>query len=286
MKIPDYVSPIVAYRVWRWDGSGLASLMGENWPTGHALTAQCKRVRGVCVGSYNNCHQAPQESCTCGIYAARSLDQLPEIYAAFICGEVYLWGVVVEHELGWRAQYAYPKNLVVPFWMMPVDEKEARYHLEALVAYGVDIFIDDGKEQLPLWKKGSGYEPAGLDYMGKVVSGQVEPDEYLEREGRHEVQSAYGRFLRRHAALQSEILALRHLHQLAVLHKNAPSRPRLQESRGLITSPRRWTPPGSAGPPRLPPPPAVPVHSSWDISRILQCTRHRWPEQWTLAAAT
>ena len=45
MKIPDYVSPIVAYRVWGWDGSGLASLSGESWPTGHALTAQCKRVR-------------------------------------------------------------------------------------------------------------------------------------------------------------------------------------------------------------------------------------------------
>jgi hypothetical protein len=78
-------------------------------------------------------------------------------YASFaIWGEVYLWGVVVEHELGWRAQYAYPKNLVVPFWMMPVDEK-GQSHLEALVAYGVDILIGDGEEQLPLWKKRSGY---------------------------------------------------------------------------------------------------------------------------------
>ena len=371
MNIPDYVSPIVAYRVWRWDGSGLASLIhGESWPTGHALTAQCKRVRGLCVGSNNNGHQAPQESCTCGIYAARSVDQLRGmVYRAFaICGEVYLWGVVVEHKLGWRAQFAYPKNLVVPFGMIPFDEKQARSHLEALVAYGVDIFIDDGKEQLPLWKKGSGYEPAGLDYMAKVVREQVEvsvpvavlkedpsrhvllqngrvvnhsaeivftdvrflvngpdpityqlktpqvkavvfdlrpgnarltshainvvrmarpdistfatdvaifvrvdshirpgaasgigimPDEYLEREGRNDVQSAYERFLRRRA-----------------------------RTKGLIASPRGGTPPGSAGPPRLPPPPAVPVHSSWDISRILQCTRHRWPEQWTLAAAS
>ena len=266
MKIPDYVSPIVAYRVWRWDGSGLASLRGESWPVGHALTAQCKRVRGLCVDSYNNRHQAPQQSCTCGIYAARSLDQLRAFailvremgHAAFaICGEVYLWGVVVEHELGWRAQYAYPKNLVVPFEMMPFDEKEARSHLESLVAYGVDIFIDDGEKQLPLWKKGSGYEPAGLDHMGKVVSGRVEPDEYQEREDTYDVQSAYERFLRRRA-----------------------------RSRRLNTSPKRGTPPRSAGPPRLPPPPAVPVHSFWEITRILQCTRHRWPEQWTLAAAS
>jgi hypothetical protein len=91
---------------------------------------------------------------------------------AYLCGEVYLWGVVVELKLGWRAQFAYPKNLVVPFKVIPVDEMEAKSHLEALVAYGVDIFIDDGKERLPLW--GSGYEPAGLDYMGKFVSEQVE----------------------------------------------------------------------------------------------------------------
>jgi hypothetical protein len=135
VNIPDYVSPIVAYRVWRWDGPGLASLLrGESWPTGHALTAQCNRVPGLCVGSDNNGHQAPKESCTCGIYAARSLDQLREMrYAAlaicgeaYLCGEVYLWGVVVELKLGWRAQFAYPKNLVVPFEMISVDEKEAQ----------------------------------------------------------------------------------------------------------------------------------------------------------------
>ena len=116
MNIPDYVSPIVAYRVWRWDGSGLASLVsGESWPTGHALTAQCKKVR-LWGRSHNKGHQAPQKSCTCGIYAARSLDQLRGIgYAAFaVCGEaylsgeVYLLGVVVEHKFGWRAQFAYP----------------------------------------------------------------------------------------------------------------------------------------------------------------------------------
>ena len=163
-SLPDRIQPPPP-RVWRWDGSGLASLRGESWPTGHALTAQCRRVGGLCAGNYNNCHQAPQESCTCGIYAARRVDQLPEMDAAFICGEVYLWGVVVEHELGWRAQYAYPKNLVVPFWMMPVDEKEAQSHVEALVAYGVDIFIDDGKEQLPLWTKGSGYEQIGRAHV-------------------------------------------------------------------------------------------------------------------------
>jgi len=168
MKIPDYVSPIVAYRVWNWDLAGLTSLNGERWQPGHAMTALCK------LGS--NHHQPPQRWCSCGIYSARSLDQLRDIgYAACaICGEVYLWGTVVEHEFGWRTQFAYPKSLVVPFEMIPVDEREAQSHLQALVAFGVDILIDDGKEYIPLWKKGSGYESAGLDYIRKVASGQVE----------------------------------------------------------------------------------------------------------------
>jgi len=30
-----------------------------------------------------------------------------------ICGEVYLWGTVIEHRSGWRAQFAYPKSFVL-----------------------------------------------------------------------------------------------------------------------------------------------------------------------------
>ena len=31
MTVPDYISPIVGYRVWQWDATGLRSLNGENW---------------------------------------------------------------------------------------------------------------------------------------------------------------------------------------------------------------------------------------------------------------
>jgi len=35
-------------------------------------------------------------------------------YRGGIYGEVYLWGRVVEHPAGWRAQFAYPKTLKLP----------------------------------------------------------------------------------------------------------------------------------------------------------------------------
>jgi len=148
-------------------------------------------------------HQAPQTECTCGIYAVKPaeqlyLEQLDRMSSGGIFGEVYLWGTVVEHELGWRAQFAYPKNLILPFeitrrtgrriWPMIAELRPFEQisgwrragmiaeasHLQALLNYGVDLFIDNRKERIPLWKKGSGFESTGLDYMQKVASGLAE----------------------------------------------------------------------------------------------------------------
>jgi hypothetical protein len=111
MTIPDYVSPIVAYRVWRWDAAGLRSLNGEPWPPGRPLAAGCRAsVRGTMVGrAAHDARESPRPACTCGVYAAKSLDHPRKIgYDRYgIRGEVSLWGPVVEHDLGWRAQYAW-----------------------------------------------------------------------------------------------------------------------------------------------------------------------------------
>ena len=82
-----------------------------------------------------------------------------------IHGEVYLWGTVVEHELGWRAQFAYPKTLFLPPDLIPSDTKEMESHLGALAAYGTDIFIVGHGQSIPLCRKGSGFVAAGLDYL-------------------------------------------------------------------------------------------------------------------------
>jgi hypothetical protein len=48
-------------------------------------------------------------------------------------------GAVVEHEHGWRAQFAYPKTLFLPPDLIPSDTKEMESRLEALAAYSTDI---------------------------------------------------------------------------------------------------------------------------------------------------
>jgi hypothetical protein len=172
MNVPDYISPIIGYRVWKWEHTGLKSLCGERWHPGQSLAARCRAsaVVGPIVGRAEAVHDArdvPQANCTCGVYAAKTFHHLCSVgYAKCgIHGEVYLWGTVVEHELGWRAQFAYPKSLFLPPDLIPSDTKEMESRLEALAAYSTDIFIVGGGQSIPLCRKGSGFDAAGLDYL-------------------------------------------------------------------------------------------------------------------------
>jgi hypothetical protein len=164
MNVPDYISPVVAYRAWQWDATGLKSLCGEPWHPGQPLAATC---RASVRGSAHPVTDAPQIGCTCGIYAAKSRDHLRRAgYAGFgIHGEVCLWGTVVEHELGWRAQYACPKNFFLPLNMLPVSVSVLEPRLNTLAAYGCDIHIIGREGNMPLWIRGSGYEASALELL-------------------------------------------------------------------------------------------------------------------------
>ena len=171
MSVPDYISPIIGWRVWQWDAAGLKSLNGERWSPGKPLAAGCKAASySTIVGRAKAAHDAndaPQSTCTCGVYAAKSLDHLRKIgLDRFgVLGEVKLWGTVVEHELGWRAQFAYPKSLVLPPGMALFSTKEVESRLKTLAAYDIDIFIGGGRGSIRLCRRGSGFDTAGLDYL-------------------------------------------------------------------------------------------------------------------------
>ena len=174
MSIPDYISPIVAYRVWQWDAAGLRSLNGEPWLPGRPLAAGCMAAtRGTIVGraeAVHYAHEPPHSDCTCGVYAARNVEHLRQSgYEQYgIHGEVYLWGTVVEHKLGWRAQFAYPKSLFLPPDAIPFTLTEIDARLKTLIAFGTDIFIVGDHESIRFWKNGSGFDAAGLDYLIKA----------------------------------------------------------------------------------------------------------------------
>jgi hypothetical protein len=164
VSVPDYISPVVGYRAWQWDASGLRSLCGEPWHPGRTLAAGCKfSISGL----VHQVHDAPLMSCTCGIYAAKSqVDLRTAGYTGSgIQGEVLLWGTLVEHELGWRAQYACPKNFFLPLEMLPISLRILQPRLKRLTAYGCDIYIVGSEGNMPLWVGGSGYEASTLDLL-------------------------------------------------------------------------------------------------------------------------
>jgi hypothetical protein len=137
-------------------------------------------ARGTIVGraeAVHYAHEPPHSDCTCGIYATKSIEHLRKTRytQSGIHGEVFLWGTVVEHRLGWRAQYAYPKNLFLSPHALPFTLAGIQARLKALTAYRIDVFIADRKGDIPLSAKDSGFDPTGLDYIIKMSN------EYYDR---------------------------------------------------------------------------------------------------------
>ncbi len=166
--VPDYISPILGYRIWQWDVAGLCSLNGESWRPGKPLEARCK----VCDfalwrghhGAVHCPHSAPLIKCTCGIYAYKSLEHAREYGGerSRIHGQVSLWGTIVEHQQGWRAQYAYPKSFFLPPEAFPLTLMEIEARLPALTSCHCDIFIIQDSAILPSGKRTLGLPPPDL----------------------------------------------------------------------------------------------------------------------------
>ncbi len=91
------------------------------------IEAHCEQYStiGTLVHRKDHSEQpAPHLTCMCGIYAykekPRLLREIRNIYSGLrlVYGEINLWGKVIEHEDGYRAQFGYPKRL----WCTPAIE--------------------------------------------------------------------------------------------------------------------------------------------------------------------
>lgn len=105
-----FIEPVVGWRGWRIAEHGnemrlISVTRGTEWTPRQTMEATCS------LG-----HTPPVPSCSCGIYAAKSLAHLRQIdYQGHgVIGEVALWGEVIEAQLGWRATHAYPRVIYVP----------------------------------------------------------------------------------------------------------------------------------------------------------------------------
>lgn len=104
------IEPIHAWRTWSLEGSRDGAEIrllpiagdGRSWPARSPAAASCAHRRS---------HRPPSLHCTCGLHAMREPDPLRRTRAPAVLGTVALWGRVVEHALGFRAEFGYPQRL-------------------------------------------------------------------------------------------------------------------------------------------------------------------------------
>jgi hypothetical protein len=132
---PLVVGPLRGYRYWHaeWDAGRpvLRSLYHPTtWPTQGPLHATCEKRPGTLVAwlrrwfasPRNETHPAPNGACECGIYALNHFEAieprelLPQVahqgLDVYVLGVVLLWGRVVQHGQGYRAEYGRPLRLL------------------------------------------------------------------------------------------------------------------------------------------------------------------------------
>lgn len=180
-----YVEPFTAFRTWKWTTEGVNSLNGELWTPKVAFEAKClenERKQGMVAAALNDktrafwqkqIHPVPDPGCTCGMYAGIDMQHLIEInyISRGIYGEVWLWGRLYRHTLGWRAQYGYPKFFVVPCKLIPYRFEEAQHRLKTLLEFDVDIYLQPereasvGQKKIPLWIRDYGYSQQGISFL-------------------------------------------------------------------------------------------------------------------------
>lgn len=140
---PVLDQPIIAYRTWMItrDSKSIRSLMDTSdypWPHMKRYEAQCSEL--LSIRTQHSYKLTPFENCSCGIYAFNSIESLINqrrqtggIHVIF--GKVSLWGKVIPHKFGYRAEFAYP-YCFYRFW--PFDYSKPKFDLLA-ASYGVDL---------------------------------------------------------------------------------------------------------------------------------------------------
>jgi hypothetical protein len=121
--------PIVGWRRWNFMYPHFLANLGNDtiYVPREKIEAHCEQYSTIGTLVLRKDHseqQAPHLTCMCGIYAYKEkpilLREIRDSCSGLrlVYGEINLWGKVIEHEDGYRAQFGYPKRL----WCTPAIE--------------------------------------------------------------------------------------------------------------------------------------------------------------------
>jgi hypothetical protein len=128
---PPKTEPLIGWRSWEYSKGTLYSVTRYiAWPKRKPLTVDDP-----------NWHLAADNDPN-GIHAYKLRTRLmsspyAERLGRTIAGSVFLWGMVKEYTEGFRAEFAYPRSLIVPSTLDPIEIMELEYD------YGVKAEFDD-----------------------------------------------------------------------------------------------------------------------------------------------
>jgi hypothetical protein len=214
LGIPDGIEPIVGWRYWRAGEGWLCSLNKfKTWPAGGPLRARCSLAMDH--------GPVPGEQCGCGIYAALDLDTLkqlvqPDLESPLVVGEVALWGKVIPAELGFRAEFAYPRRLWVVNdaiaaldWLgdlpialadrygVPVESCDAEWAVAEVAGnpWPLELRVGEIRAAVAAFKKGVDRLAAALakgDEMYRAELARLRAEDRTEAIARSAFQSSFG----------------------------------------------------------------------------------------------
>lgn len=172
IEVPDGFEPLVGWRGWSVDRdeNGMLILAGahqrEPWPPGTVTAAVCTVARPMVETILHNIpeadfakvkakmdefvsewaetwadpHDPPNESCRCGLYARFDRETIRD---GAVWGQVQMWGKIVKHADGMRAQYARISGLLL---YGREDEQTVRQLADR---YAVPL-LDDDRGRIPV----------------------------------------------------------------------------------------------------------------------------------------
>lgn len=127
----DTLGPITAYRGW---GLRRGPLRLESISTAARWFPEMPpAVHGPFVSSHSfgPQHEAPQPECQCGYWAFKTHEEMfSNLLGPYVYGEVKLWGRVIEHKHGYRAQHAKVTKLYVTDRSIDLAELQSYYGAE------------------------------------------------------------------------------------------------------------------------------------------------------------
>lgn len=104
LNVPDAIGVVTGYRWWNYHRVEKGGVVKTLWATSRNFEWS---LDGVTEAHCGSCVKyVPKMNHTCGLYSIKDARFLPQHRYGKIAGRVELWGKIVEHSTGWRAQYA------------------------------------------------------------------------------------------------------------------------------------------------------------------------------------